>query len=165
MALAPEIAAFGDGEHAIGETGLTISGGGFGAFPGIVWMFENADGSGEADELDIVSWNDIAIAVDIPETLNNAPGTVYLVVEREDLAWSLPFEFTLTESAEDTTPNPFPFVPQFGVELSTVITSGVAQVFASRTLSLFGMVGAGVSQIWTAEITGAPIGGAGVGYT
>lgn len=98
MALAPEIASFGDGSHQQGETGLTISGGGFGAFAGRVLMAQNADGSGLVDLLTVSGpWNDIEIAgIDIPASPNNSAGTVYAIVEREDLAWSQGFQFTLT---------------------------------------------------------------------
>lgn len=92
---APEVSAFGDGSHAPGASGLTIDGGGFGAFPGSVWIFENADLTGNADELTVNAWNDLEIGVDIPGSLNNTAGTRYLFVQREDLAWSNPFSFTL----------------------------------------------------------------------
>lgn len=100
MALAPEIASFGDGNHEEGETGLTASGGGYGAFPGRVLMTQNADGSGLVDVLTVNgAWSDIEIAgIDIPASPNNAAGTVYLIVEREDLAWSQGFAFTLAEA-------------------------------------------------------------------
>jgi hypothetical protein len=95
MALAPEISAFGDDLHEPGETGLTISGGGFGAFPGSAWIYQNADRSGAADELIVGSWNDIELSVDIPGSLNNSEGTAYLFVQREDLAWSQGYQFAL----------------------------------------------------------------------
>lgn len=100
MALAPEIASFGDGDHEEGETGLTASGGGFGAFPGRVLMCQNSDGSGLVDVLTVNgAWSDIEIAgIDIPASPNNAPGAVYLIIEREDLAWSQGFAFTLSEA-------------------------------------------------------------------
>lgn len=98
MALAPEISSFGDEDHEEGETGLTIDGGGFGAFPGSAWMYENADRSGLADQLTVGAWNDIRLSgVAIPSTPNNSPGTVYLFVQREDLAWSQGFSFTLSD--------------------------------------------------------------------
>lgn len=97
MALAPEISSFGDGNHQEGATGLTISGGGFGAFPGSAWIYQNADRTGLADQLTVGAWNDIEISgVEIPANPNNDPGTVYLFVEREDLAWSQGFAFTLS---------------------------------------------------------------------
>lgn len=103
MALAPEISAFGDGDHEEGATGLTIDGGGFGAFPGSVWMYANADLTGAADQLTVGAWNDIQLTgVEIPASPNNSAGTVYLFVQREDLAWSQGFEFTL--SSGDVTP-------------------------------------------------------------
>lgn len=96
MALAPEIAAFGDGAHDMGETGLSVDGGGFGAFPGTLWMFENADRSGAADQLTIGGGNDLQLTgVEIPASPNNSAGTVYLAYQREDLAWSQSFAFTL----------------------------------------------------------------------
>ena len=91
---APEVSAFGDGEHQFGETGLTIDGGGFGAFPGAAWIYENADRTGLTDQLTIGTWNDIQFSgVDIPGSPNNSPGTRYLFVQREDLAWSQAFAF------------------------------------------------------------------------
>lgn len=103
MALAPEISAFGDGNHEEGETGLTIDGGGFGAFPGSAWMYANDDLTGAADQLTVGAWNDIQLTgVEIPAAPNNSAGTVYLFVQREDLAWSQGFEFTL--AAGDETP-------------------------------------------------------------
>lgn len=100
MALAPEIASFGDGDHAGGETGLTITGGGFGAFPGSAWIYQNADRTGLSDQLTVGTWNDIELTgVEIPASPNNSPGTVYLFVEREDLAWSQAFAFTLSATS------------------------------------------------------------------
>lgn len=92
---APEISAFGDGSHDAGAAGIEIDGGGFGAFPGSVWIYQNEDRTGDADELTVNSWNDIQIDVDIPGSLNNSNGTRYLFVLREDLAWSLGFSFVL----------------------------------------------------------------------
>lgn len=92
---APGIAAFGDGSHAPGASGIAVQGGGFGAFPGSVWVYENADRTGDADELDIVSWNGVEATVDIPGTLTNTAGTRYLFLQRSDLAWSNAFAFTL----------------------------------------------------------------------
>ena len=104
MALAPEIASFGDGNHEVGESGLAISGGGFGAFPGTVWMYQNANRSGLSDQLTVGgAWNDLAIAgIEIPASPNNSAGTVYLFVEREDLAWSQAFAFTLSAAGGAT---------------------------------------------------------------
>ena|SRR3990167_4654706 len=95
---APEVSAFGDGDHDPGATGLTVDGGGFGAFPGSVWIYENDDLTGNADELDVNSWNDLQLNVDIPGSLTNTAGTRYLFVQREDLAWSNAFAFTLASS-------------------------------------------------------------------
>lgn len=101
MALAPEISSFGDEDHEEGESDLAIDGGGFGAFPGSAWMYQNADRTGLADELTVGVWNDIQLTgVEIPATPNNAPGTVYLFVQREDLAWSQGFIFTLSDADE-----------------------------------------------------------------
>lgn len=99
---APEISSFGDESHAPGESGIPIDGGGFGAFPGSVWIYANADLTGAADELDVVSWNDIAISVDIPASLTNTAGMRYLFVQREDLAWSNALGFTLESAAGET---------------------------------------------------------------
>lgn len=97
---APDISAFGDGSHDLGETGLTVDGGGFGAFPGSLWIYENANRTGAADELTIGAWNDLQVTgVEIPASPNNVAGTRYLFLQREDLAWSQGFEFTLQSSA------------------------------------------------------------------
>ncbi len=94
---APEVSTFGDGDHRIGEVGLTIDGGGLGAFPGSAWIYENSNRSGLNDELIIGTWNDIELRnVDIPGSVNNAAGTRYLFVQREDLAWSQGLAFTLS---------------------------------------------------------------------
>lgn len=62
-------------------------------------MYANADLTGAADQLTVGAWNDIQLTgVEIPAAPNNVPGTVYLFVEREDLAWSQGFEFVLTDS-------------------------------------------------------------------
>lgn len=94
---APEVSAFGDGDHEIGESGLAIDGGGFGGFPGAAWVYENANRTGATDQLTISAWNDIQLTgVDIPASPNNVAGTRYLFVQREDLAWSQAFSFTLS---------------------------------------------------------------------
>ena len=100
---APEISAFGDGVHEIGEAGLTIDGGGFGAFPGSAWIYANSDRSGAADQLTIGAWNDIQFTgVEIPDPANNTAGTRFLFVQREDLAWSQGFSITLGAAAVAT---------------------------------------------------------------
>jgi hypothetical protein len=102
MPLAPEISAFGDGDHETGETGLTIDGGGFGAFPGFVWIYQNEDRTGSTDQLIPGAWNDIQISmISIPSSVNNQAGTRYLFVQREDLAWSQGFGFTLSIGASE----------------------------------------------------------------
>ena len=104
MSLAPELLSFGDGDHDYGATGLTVDGGGFGAFPGELWMFANADRSGAADQLTIGAWNDLQLTgVEIPASPNNAAGTVYLALLREDLAWSPSFGFTLADPSAAST--------------------------------------------------------------
>ena len=101
---APEISAFGDDAHSDGETGLVIDGGGFGAFPGEVWMFANANRTGSADQLTVGAWNDIQLTgVAIPGSTNNVTGTVYLLLQREDLAWSQGHAFTLASGAAPAT--------------------------------------------------------------
>lgn len=95
---APSIVSFGDGDHEAGETGLVIAGANFGAFAGSAWIYENADLTGTTDELTIQSWADLSVTVDIPASLNNTTGTRYLFLQREDLAWSFPFSFTLSEA-------------------------------------------------------------------
>lgn len=112
MPLAPEISAFGDGEHSPGLTGITIDGGGFGAFPGSAWIYENSDRSGNSDQLTIDTWNDIQLSVDIPSSLTNIAGTRYLFVQREDLAWSQPFSFSLEIPEEEEEDRP-DFDPKF----------------------------------------------------
>lgn len=100
MPLAPEIASFGDGSHVQGESGLTINGGGFGAFPGEAWIYTNADRTGSSDQLTVGSWNDIELSsVSIPGTTANPAGSVFLFVKREDLAWSQAYAFTLESAA------------------------------------------------------------------
>jgi hypothetical protein len=99
---APEVSTFGDGSHESGETGITIDGAGFGAFPGSVWIYENVDRTGDADQLTVASWNDIQLSVDIPASLNNGAGTCYLFVQREDLAWSNALAFTLASFSSVT---------------------------------------------------------------
>jgi len=95
---APGIGNFGDENHGAGETGLVVDGGGFGPFPGSLWIFENADRSGAADQLTVAGdWNDIQLTgVAIPASPNNLSGTRYLALQRSDLAWSNAFAFTFT---------------------------------------------------------------------
>lgn len=92
---APEIRAFGDGSHNAGDSGILIDGGGFGAFPGSAWIYASQDRTGAADQLTVNTWNDIQLNVDIPAVLTNIDGFRYLFVQREDLAWSQGFQFTL----------------------------------------------------------------------
>lgn len=102
MSLAPEVSSFGDGNHAAGESGLSIDGGGFGAFPGSAWIYQNADRSGLEDQLTVGAWNDIQLSgVAMPASPANSAGTVYLFVQREDLAWSQAFQFTLAADGEE----------------------------------------------------------------
>lgn len=75
-----------------------MDGGGFGFYsPGVsgVWIYQNSDRSGSADELSVVSWNSVSVTVDIPSSLTNTAGTRYLFLQRSDLAWSNAFAFTL----------------------------------------------------------------------
>lgn len=99
MPLAPSIVSFGDDSHGRGETGLTVTGAGFGPFQistGGLWMYENSDRTGQSDALTVETWGDMTLSnVSIPGTTNNASGTVYLFVQRSDLAWSQPHTFTL----------------------------------------------------------------------
>lgn len=93
----PSIVSFGDGDHAVGESGLSVAGAGFGPFPGSLWIYENADRTGNADELTVGTWNDMVVGgIAIPSSLNNTTGTRYLFLQRADLAWSFPFAFTLS---------------------------------------------------------------------
>lgn len=103
---APYISSFGDDDHQEGETGLTIGGFDFGFFEGEVWMYENNDRTGNADQLSVTGWSDMSITgVDIPASPNNATGTVYLFVKRSgDLAWSLAYTFTLSAGGGATPP-------------------------------------------------------------
>lgn len=96
---APGIAAFGDGSHAPGATGVAVQGGGFGAFPGHIWIYQNADRTGNADELTVTAWNGVEATVTIPGSLSNTAGTRYLFLQRSDLAWSNAFAFTLEAGA------------------------------------------------------------------
>lgn len=91
----PSISAFGDGSVAPGETSVTIVGAAFGPFPGSVWLYQNSNRSGAADELTVTAWDSMGATVDVPGSLNNVPGPVFAFVQRSDLAWSLPFSFTL----------------------------------------------------------------------
>lgn len=100
---APLISNFGDENHEEGETGLTATGFDFGpGFPveGTLWMFENADRSGQSDELTISGHTDMTISgIEIPASPNNSTGTVYLAFQRGgDLAWSNSYTFTLVAS-------------------------------------------------------------------
>lgn len=99
---APGIAQFGDGSHAPGATAVPVQGGGFGAFPGSVWIYQNADRTGSADELTVTAWNGVEATVDIPGSLTNTAGTRYLFLQRSDLAWSNAFAFTLEAAGEAT---------------------------------------------------------------
>lgn len=100
MPLAPEIWDFGDESHQKGETGLSITGAGLGPFPGLARMYANADRTGAQDDLTVGTWGDMSLGdVEIPGTTNNVPGAVYAFVQREDLAWSTGFAFTLTAAA------------------------------------------------------------------
>lgn len=94
-----EIQSFGDNSHEKGESGLTIIGAGYGAFPGSAWMYQNINRTGFADQLLLTTWNDLIIGgVGIPLVPNNATGPVFLFVQHEDLIWSDGFAFTLTSS-------------------------------------------------------------------
>ena len=104
MPLGPDISNFGDESHEPGELALTIQGGGFGAFPGGAWIYENDDRTGNADELVVGTWNDLELgSVSIPESLNNTAGTRFLFVQHENLAWSPPYTFTLESVAVAST--------------------------------------------------------------
>lgn len=93
---APVVSDFGDESHDPGATGLTINGFQFSHFPGEAWMYENADRTGNADQLTVTTWADMILTgVEIPAAPNNAEGTVYLFVKTENNEWSLPYEFTL----------------------------------------------------------------------
>lgn len=103
--VAPLITDFGDEDHDLGETGLAVAG--FDFFPGVaeqgeLWMFENADRSGAADQLTIGTHSNNSIPdVEIPASPNNSAGTVYLAFRRGgDQAWSNSYSFTLAISSE-----------------------------------------------------------------
>lgn len=106
MPLAPEVSAFGDGNLRIGQTGITLTGGGFGAFPGSVWISGGINRTGNLQQCPISgNWNDIEITgIRIPPTSSVGPGTRYVQLRREDLAWSQSLAFTLTLSMS---PGPF----------------------------------------------------------
>ncbi len=100
MAL-PFISNFGDENHEEGETGLTVDGFDLGSGldgVGELWMYQNADRTGSADQLTVGTWrNEQLTGVEIPASPNNATGTVYAFVKRfGDNAWSLAYTFTLT---------------------------------------------------------------------
>ena len=100
MPLAPVVWDFGDESHAAGATGLTVDGAGLGISAGELWMYQNADRSGSADQLTVGTWSMTQLTgVAIPETLNNSPGTVYLFAKRVDQAWSPAYQFTLEVGA------------------------------------------------------------------
>lgn len=159
MSLAPEISAFGDGTHDAGETGLAINGGGYGAFPGEVWMFENADRSGAADQLTVGgSWDDIQLSgIEIPASPNNAAGTVYLMVMREDLAWSNAFEFTLVIPATEAA-----FIGPNIANLTLAVGAPVSRNYAGRfdgpglTFSEVGSYPPGLSINAAGQLVGTP---------
>ena len=97
---APVVADFGDESHTAGETGLTIDGFQFSHFAGAAWMYENANRTGDSDELTVGTWGDMQLTgVEIPGVPNNANGTVFLFVRTENMEWSLPYEFTLGAAA------------------------------------------------------------------
>lgn len=99
---APVISDFGDEEHASGEAGLTVDGFQFSHFPGELWMFQNANRTGDADELTVGAWGDMQLTgVEIPAAPNNSDGTVYLFLKTENNEWSLPYEFTLGTAASE----------------------------------------------------------------
>ena len=96
MPLAPVIWDFGDESHRAGDSGLTVDGAGLGISAGELWMYQNADRSGSADQLTVGAWSMMQLTgVSIPGTLNNVPGTVYLFAKRIDQAWSPAYQFTL----------------------------------------------------------------------
>ena len=93
---APSIVAFGDADHNSGETGLVADVAGAGPFPGSLWIYENADRTGAADQLTVGAWNSAQLTgISIPFVPNNTGGTRFLFLQRADLAWSLGFPFTL----------------------------------------------------------------------
>ncbi|MEO8466261.1 MAG: hypothetical protein ABI640_13035 [Gammaproteobacteria bacterium] len=96
----PSITAFGDADHAIGELGLVVDGAGFGPFPGELWIYENEDQTGTADQLVVGDWTDMQLTgVEIPASPTTAMGTRYLFLQRADSAWSFAFPFTLEAAA------------------------------------------------------------------
>lgn len=97
---APNIESVGGGSYAQGDSGIPMNGGGFGPSPGTIWLYANSNRTGAADQLSFLLWTDTAISgVSIPASTNNATGTVYAFIQREDLAWSAPFTLTLTAAA------------------------------------------------------------------
>lgn len=157
---APGVSAFGDGSHAPGATGITVDGGGFGAFPGSVWIYENADLTGDSDELTVVSWDDIQILVDIPGSLNNAAGTRYLFVLREDLAWSNGFEFTLEAAGSEDISATGSLSISGAADLDargSLVAAGAASITGAADLDARGsLAAAGVVRIsGVAELTDA----------
>ena len=93
---APVVSNFGDEDHRQGESALTIDGFQFGHFTGAAWVFQNANRTGNADELTVGTWGDMQLTgVEIPSSTNNVPGTVSLFVRTDGMVWSLPYTFTL----------------------------------------------------------------------
>jgi len=97
----PFITNFGDEAHEFGETGLIVDGQDFGFFPGELWMFENADRTGAADQLTVGTWGEQRLTgVAIPASPNNSEGVVFLAVLTENMDWSspaFPFQFNLID--------------------------------------------------------------------
>ncbi len=130
MAL-PFISNFGDEDHEKGETGLVIDGFELGFFAGEAWMYQNADRTGNADQLTVTAWSDLSLTgVAIPAAPNNALGTVYLFIKRfGDNAWSLSYTFTLSAAAV-TAPTvdaggPYSNVGAgVGIQLNATVTPG-----------------------------------------
>jgi len=135
---APGIAAFGDGSHAPGASGLAVQGGGFGAFPGHVWIYQNADRTGNADELTVTAWNGVEATVTIPGSLTNTAGTRYLFLQRSDLAWSNAFAFTL-ESAS-------------GINGSVSKTLGALTLTSAAALALAGSTSKTLGNVTSASV-------------
>jgi hypothetical protein len=111
MAGNPFIQSFGDDNHELGETGLVVNGQDFGLFAGALWMFANADRTGLSDQLTVGAWSENQLTgVEIPPVPNNAPGTVYLGLQTENLDWSTPvfaYPFTLTDPGAPAATNYF----------------------------------------------------------
>lgn len=94
----PIIEDFGDEDHEVDETGLTLDGINFGV-SGEVWVFQNDSVSspGLTDQLTVSgAWADGRIAGVVMDVVNNSPGAVFVFVKNDTEEWSPGYPFTLS---------------------------------------------------------------------